>query len=275
VSGARRRAFVGVTVGCLVALGTTAAESARAACTRDGASDLYTDARRAFDDKRYDDSIELLRRAYACDPNPVYLHNVARAYEEANRPKDALAAWRAYLEVSKDERERVQVQGRISTLSKMIDDLDRLEHEKEAAEQARLAAEAVASSRPVRTTLPPPPPVTSVAAPSRHVAAGAWLLSGVGASGLIVAAVLGLESIAKHGAAVNEPQVVQAESLQSQARNLAQAANWMWAVGGAVTVIGAGWIGVDLVSPRPTSTTARLGLGVAGPGVLLGLSGSM
>jgi tetratricopeptide (TPR) repeat protein len=258
-------------MGCLVAL---AASTARSACTRDAAAGLYADARRAFDDRRYDDSVELLQRAYACDPSPAYLYNIARAYEEANRPKDALAAWHAYLEVAKDERERVQVQGRMSTLSKMIEELDRLEREKNAAEQARQKAEAEASRRQAPPPVPPPPPAPPPPEP-KHVEAGAWILTGVGASSLIVAAVLGFESMAKHQAAVNEPQVVQAESLQGDARTFAQGANWTWAVGGAVTAVGLGWIGIDLLAAPAPASKARVGLAVEGRGAVIALSGSM
>src|ERR1700689_1458137 len=88
------------TLACLVALSAVSASRvALADCPGDGSPSAYADARRAFDEKRFDDSVMLLRRAYACDPKPVYLGNIARTYEEANRPRDALAAWREYLAV--------------------------------------------------------------------------------------------------------------------------------------------------------------------------------
>src|SRR5215471_3549775 len=125
----------------LAALGLAALSApAAAACPPNAATSMYAGAREAFDAKRYDDSITLLRMAYQCDPNPVYLGNVARAYEEPNRPKQAIAAWRAYLEVVKGEGERRQTEGRISALSKIVDDLERLEREKRDAEDSRAKA---------------------------------------------------------------------------------------------------------------------------------------
>ena len=257
---------------CAVAL-TAAPAVARAACTKDVAAGIYAGARRAFDEKRYDDSVTLLRRAYECDANSVYLHNIARAYEEANRPKEALAAWQAYLQVVPTERERVQVLGRISSLSKMIDDLDRLEREKNAAEEARRKAEADAAARPAPfppaatsepPAAPPPPPLS----PPRHVATGAWLTAGAGAAGLVGGGVLGVLSIAKHDAAVSEPNVVQAESLQGNARDLARSANWAFALGGAVAAVGVTWICVYLLTPARASGPT-VGVALDGAGITL------
>jgi tetratricopeptide (TPR) repeat protein len=259
----RRRAVARVVLAGLLALSPEMLPTAaRADCSQASAASLYADARRAFEDHRYDDSVELLRRAYACDPNPVYLGNVARAYEEANRPKEALAAWRAYVEVVKPGSERVQAQGRISTLSKMTEDLDRLEREKNAAEEARRRAELQAAA-----ARPPVPPARDDAPPSRHVSPGAWGVGGAGAAALVAGAVLGLEAVGRHGAAVAEPDVVQAESLQRDARSLATAANWTFAIGGALAAAGLAWACIDLWSSTPGSR--RAAIGVAGPGLVL------
>src|SRR5579863_9774660 len=139
--------------------------SARAECAQGAAARFYADARHAFDEKRFDDSINLLRQASACDPNPVYLGNIARAYEEANRPKDALAAWRAYVIVLPDEHERQLTEGRISALSKVVADLERLEQEKRSAEEATRRAEAAARAPSV---YPP------------RVSTGAWAVATTG-----------------------------------------------------------------------------------------------
>src|SRR5262249_13056519 len=93
---------------------TIAPRQAHADCSSGSASDAFEAARRAFDEKRFDESIELLQRAYACDPNPVYLGNIARSYEESNRWIQARGAWLVYLDAIKDERERERITERIA-----------------------------------------------------------------------------------------------------------------------------------------------------------------
>jgi len=95
VPGMRPRAGRGV-VATVAALTITFVSSlATGDCRREAAA-LYDAARAEFDGGRFDASVPLLQRAYACDPNPVYLGNIARAYEEAHRPRDAIAAWRRW-----------------------------------------------------------------------------------------------------------------------------------------------------------------------------------
>jgi hypothetical protein len=243
----------------LAALGLVALSApASAACP---AASIYAGAREAFDAKRYDESIKLLRMAYDCDPNPVYLGNVARAYEESNRPKEAIAAWRAYLAVVTDAKERRQTEGRISALSKVVDDLDRLAREKREAEERAEAERRARESRP-----PPPPPAPAPEPePERHVSTGAWIVAGAGAIGIATGVVLGLVANGKHSSAVAEPDVVRAEALQSDARGFARAANWAFVLGGAAAAAGVTWIGIDLLAPRRSQTS----LAVAGPGVVL------
>src|SRR5262249_42600173 len=90
----------------VASVAVTMAHPAHAECAGQAAVSFYADARRAFEEPRYDRSGELLRQAYACDKNPMYLHNIARAYEESQRPKEALAAWQAYYAAVTDEHER-------------------------------------------------------------------------------------------------------------------------------------------------------------------------
>jgi tetratricopeptide (TPR) repeat protein len=224
----------------LLAASTLTRVVAAGSCPPSTATGLYADARRAFVEKRYDDSIALLRKAYACDPNPVYLGNIARAYEESSRPREALSAWREYHDLLTDPKERTQVEGRISALSKVVDDLDRLEREKREADEARRRAE----NKP-----PPPPPKPPP--PERHVSPGAWAVAGAGVVGLATGVVLGLLANSKHSAAVGEPDVGRAESLQSTARGLATGATWTLVVSGVVAAGGVAWIGYDLVRPLP------------------------
>jgi hypothetical protein len=228
----------------------------RAACPSGAATSFYDDARKAFVEKRFDDSVALLRQAYQCDPRPVYLANVARSYEEANRPKDALGAWRSYLAVVTNPGERTTVEGRISALAKVVDDLERLEREKDAAEDARRKAEAKASERP------PAPPAPD----SRHVPAGAWIVSTAGGVGMLGGAVLWIIASSKHSSA--NQQVAQelqehqpttaAEATNHDAQSLGQAGNVTFVAASVVAAVGVGWAGLSLIGPGRSEQTAEL-----------------
>jgi tetratricopeptide (TPR) repeat protein len=232
---------------------------ALADCSHDAAESAYADARRAFVEKRYDDSVALLRQAYACDPKPVYLGNIARTYEEANRPRDALEAWRAFLAVVADERDRSVTAGRISVLAKIVDDLDRLEREKETAEEARRNAEAAARD----AARPPPEEPTQ----GHHVPAAAWITASVGVAGLATGVALGIVAQSKHNQAIADTSANASNADESDARNLAQATNWTLAIGGAVAAVGMTWIGIDLLRPVSTNPSARAALVVMGSSV--------
>jgi tetratricopeptide (TPR) repeat protein len=224
---------------------------ARASCAAGTAQAAYQSARQAYDEKRFEDAVALLRQAYACDPDPVYLGNIARAYEEASRSPEALAAWQAYLGVITDPEERRRTEGRISALTKVVAERERLELERQQAEEARRLAEAQAHLvRPVGPSSPGP-----------RIATGAWLTMGAGLVGLAGGVALGVLADARHSSAVSEPRVTTADSLQGTARNFATAANVAFVAGGVVAAAGLVWIGVDVL--RTGSGRGRVALALS------------
>jgi hypothetical protein len=145
--------------------------------------------------------------------------------------------------------------GRISALSKVVEDLERLEREKKAAEEATRRAEAAARERAAA----PPQNV----APSPQVSAGAWIVTATGAAGLVAGIVLGLLANSEHASAVQETDVGQAETLQSNARAFALATNVALVAGGVVAAGGVTWISIDLL--RAPASAPSVGLVMAGP----------
>jgi tetratricopeptide (TPR) repeat protein len=229
----------------VVAVLIFAEPGASAPCKPGASAQSYAAARSAFEEGRFEESIQRLKDAYACDPNPVYLGNIARAYEEAHRPSEAIKAWRAYLDQVTDEKERRLTEGRISVLTKLVDDLDRVERDKEAAEAARQRAEARA-----RLRVEPQPPT------SPRVSTAAWIVGAAGMTALVSGVVLGLVAHSRHSAANDEPDVLRANALQRQAQDLAIAANAAYAIGAVAAGTGAVWIAIDLLdssSPRAPS----------------------
>jgi uncharacterized membrane protein len=242
-----------------------AASWARASCGPGEASAGYADAHHAFEEKRYDDSVAILRRVYACDANPVYLADIARALEEANRPRDAVAVWKDYLSVTVDAEERRRVEGRISALTKNVEEIARLERERQEADEARRRAEE--NARLAATAAVRLQPSTG----SRPSPLGAWITTGVGAAGLVAGVVLGLDALATHSAAQRTPsnanQANQAAKTQGNAVDEAHAANWAFAIGGGIAAIGVTWAVIELVRPSPD--VQAVGVAVRTDGVFL------
>jgi tetratricopeptide (TPR) repeat protein len=246
-SSSKSRALGGAVV--IAVLTTAISTRAVAQCPPATPAGLYADARRAFEAQRFDECVSLLRRAYGCDPNPVYRGNIARAYEEANRPNEALQAWHDYLNVTTDARERRVVEGRISVLTKLLADLDRLEHEKRTAEEGKRAADEKAQNARVG-------PTENEELTRARPPAAAWVFTVAGGAGLASGAVMGLLALSKHSAATQAGSVDRAEAMQEDAQALARAANWSFAIGSALGAVGASWIGIILFG-APKGPSAR------------------
>lgn len=83
---ARRLAFLVVALAGL----THAAPNARATA-------LAKDAERLYKDGQYKEAAKLLEEAQALEPNPKFLYNMARAYDQAGELQPALDAYRKYV----------------------------------------------------------------------------------------------------------------------------------------------------------------------------------
>jgi hypothetical protein len=201
-------------------------------CAPEKGARAYAEARRSFDAGKFDESIERLMEAYACDPNPVYLGNIARAHEEAHRPNEAISAWRQYLDKITDPKEQTAVAGRISALSKLVDDLEKVERAKTEAEAARRRAEENVVNLPREE--------------EARVSPWAWAATGAGAAAIAAGVVLGLIASSRHSSAVREVDVVRANDDQHQAHDFATAANISYAVGGVSFGAGLLWMAIDL-----------------------------
>jgi tetratricopeptide (TPR) repeat protein len=84
---ARRLAFLMVTLAGLL---THAAPDARATA-------LAKDAERLYKDGQYKEAAKLLEEAQALEPNPKFLYNMARAYDQAGELQPALDTYGKYI----------------------------------------------------------------------------------------------------------------------------------------------------------------------------------
>ena len=105
----------------------------------DEARALYDQGLRYYQEKDYDTAIRLWERSYAVSPLPAILHNIAKAEEEANLPREALVTWREYFAVAPPEG-RAGAEERIRALEVVVAALDAVAEEEPAPAPAFVPA---------------------------------------------------------------------------------------------------------------------------------------
>src|SRR3990167_2971225 len=126
-----------------------------ALCANSKASALAKEAYRFYKDNKYKEAAETLRQAYDADPTPLYLYNIARAYDQAGELEQSQEYYRKYVALSSDETQPDLVKkanlamDRIRTLlargsaDKQVRDAEKQRLEEEARKaEARADAEA-------------------------------------------------------------------------------------------------------------------------------------
>jgi outer membrane receptor for ferrienterochelin and colicin len=91
----------------LVALGTVLHAPPAAADARTEARAHFRRGMEAISDRRYDDGIAELQKAYEILPHPNVLYNIARAYAEAGDLENAITYYRRYNEENPADKEEV------------------------------------------------------------------------------------------------------------------------------------------------------------------------
>lgn len=221
-----------------IATGTDAA--------RTRALELFQESADRYREGRFDEAAELLREARRLHPEPVLAYNLARALEGAGDLEGAVAAYRDYLAEAPDAADAPATRARLAGLERHLAEIRAVEEER-----ARLRQEQERSRREI----PPPPP-------ARGPEAAPWILTGIGAGGLIAGAVLGGVAVARNGDAQRAPTHAAAVAAAHDASGLATAANVTLIAGGVAALVGVIWGTVDLVTlPSANGTTATLQVG--------------
>lgn len=201
-----------------VALLMLIAAPAQAQTDQERALALFEESRGHYDAGRFDRAIELLQEAYGLTPEPILLYNMGRAYEGADRIREAADAYERYLNEAGDVRDRGAIEARLRNLRERI-----------AAEEREASA-------------PRPPPSSGGVDP------GGWIVLGIGAAGVAVGVVLGVLSDEAHSNAVAAPVHADAVALQQQAYDYASGANAAFIAGGVIAIAGVIWGIVSVVS---------------------------
>jgi tetratricopeptide (TPR) repeat protein len=176
---------------------------------------------------RFDESIALLREAYALKPEPVLLFNLGRCYEAKDDLPDAIDAYGRYLARAPD-KDRPAVERRLTTLRRQLVDREALEarHQDELRRlaNAQLVERARLSEARRGATLLLPK-----------------VIVGTGGAGLVAGAVFAGLALARQSAAESEPSQLNAEQDLQTGRTFATGANVAFVAGGVLVAAGVVW----------------------------------
>lgn len=229
---------------------TTAPPSAAA---RARAADLFKKSVETYRSGDFKQTIDLLNEAYALEPQPVLLYNLARAQEGIGNNDAAIETYEKFLAQEPNAKDRGAIEQRLATLRRQRD--ERIALEKKSAQPAAQPVEPP-PERPVhrRSVLP-------------------YVVGGVGVAGIAAGAVFGLLASSKRDDAVAAPAQRDALDLEDQAKSRATLSNVSFIVGGVLLAAGVTWWVLDLNASKKTATVpaVRVGLGAG----LLQLEGAL
>jgi tetratricopeptide (TPR) repeat protein len=86
-----------------------------------------TRARQLFQERKFAEAAQALQRAYAFDPNPLFLFNAGQAYRKAEQRKEALEMYQRYLEVDEKGPLAAEARGYVSDLQAFLKAQERLQ----------------------------------------------------------------------------------------------------------------------------------------------------
>ncbi len=216
---------------------------------------LFDKSDTAYREGRFQEAIDLLNEAYALDPKPVLLYNLARAYEGLGDIPKAIEGYRRYLDNDPKAPDRGALEQRIATL-------ERQQREREALEKERDAA---ASKKEEPSPARPPPAAPPVAGDNDAPSPLPWVIAGVGVAGVGVGIGLGLVAKGRHDDALAEPEGKKSVEIQDGAETVALGASIALIAGGVLAAAGTVWGIVDIAgsgsSPSSPRVSGAIGLG--------------
>lgn len=84
------------------------------------AKELFQRAQKLYKQARYAEAIEKFEEAYAARPHPVIYFNIGKCYEQLNETPKALRAYRDYLRLMPDAKDRDTVADAIANLERRL-----------------------------------------------------------------------------------------------------------------------------------------------------------
>lgn len=183
-----------------------------------------------FEAKAYDEAVDLFEQAHAIDPQPNYLFNIGRVYEEKGDLENAIVFYQRFVGESGVDLESRQVA------------TERLKVLREAVKQLH-DEPAGGTTEPGPATDPQPERDTEVDRPqdterTRKLRIAGYSLMGVGGAALIAGGAVGGVALGTTRDADDAMFVDDQESLRRKARTQAGAADGLFIAGGVLAVVG-------------------------------------
>lgn len=232
------------------------------------AEELSEKAIAEFSAKNYAGAVELFQQAYELDPQPNYLFNIGRVYEEAGEFENAVEHYGKFVKqpgVDLDSRE-VALE-RLRVLRAIL----------EATKEPEAPPEDQPKDPPAEVVedTPPPQPVDSDAQRKRKVmrAAGFGLV-GAGAGALIGAAVVGSLAQNDRDKAFDRDEadsLATRQDLLDKSQGKALTADVLYGVGGALLLTGVVLVAVGYSKPKTQRVALTPSFGPSGGGLDLQL----
>lgn len=189
------------------------------------AEKLSDQAVEAFDDKRYDESIDLFEQAYALNSNPNYLFNIGRVYEEKGDLEQAVVHYQEFVsQPGVDLGAREAATERLKVLREALRQLEEDNKEEAKPEEAPVEPETETDETPSDR--------------KRGQRIAGYVLLGAGGLGLIVGGVLGGVASSTANDADNAEFVDDRLRMRDDARGQARAADAMFITGGVLAAAG-------------------------------------
>jgi tetratricopeptide (TPR) repeat protein len=228
------------------------------------AADLFQASVDSYRKGDFQTTIAQLTEAYALDPQPVLLYNLARAYEGVGNGDAAIDAYSRYLELDPKTRDRGAIEQKIATLQRERDERIALQKQSDADRQAAEAQAAEAAKQKKANDGKPAAPKP------HHRSAWPYVVGGVGIAGIATGAVFGLIATSEHSTATKDGVQQTASDDQKKAQTFATVSTVTLIGGGVLLAAGLTWWILDGGSDgKPATATGHARLGVTPRGLII------
>ncbi len=164
----------------------------------------YDRATRAYDLGKYPEAIDEYQKVYEIDGDPVMLYNIAQAYRLNDQPQDAIHFYRRYLQRAPEARNRDDVERKITSQEKVIEDKRKaaaaVQPPPVATPPVKPPPKVVEQPKQVVPSPPPPPPVVTAPVapppepPSTALRIVGWSMIGAGVAADVIAVIEGIRA---------------------------------------------------------------------------------
>lgn len=211
---------------------------------------LVKQAERLYEAGKYKDSAEALIEAYAYDPNPRLIYNIARAYDQAGELELSLEYYQRYMASREGtdstllkrsalaiDRVRGLIAQRDEVQKKQAEEQARVEAEAKAARE-RAASEAAAKEKAEKELRQREKASAEARASSTRISRiAAFALGGVAIAGLGTGTVFGLQANGSKGRFTAAESVEAKQQLEGQTRTQAMIADAGFGVGVVAAIV--------------------------------------